>query len=127
MKTALAAAASTALALTGLGLQPAAQAAPGQTRACFHHSQAVSYQPVDNRTIVVNAGRRAFRIDLENDCRAQNSGGYLVVEPVGGLVCGRLDIQLSIAHPGGGREACIIRDIQQISTEEARALRRQRG
>jgi hypothetical protein len=125
MKLPIALLASAGLTAAAFGLQPAAQAAPQQGRACYYTTQATNYQPGENnRTIYVGAGgNRIFRIDLQNECDIRGGDGHLLVEPVGGRICGPLDMRLSVVNDGF-RQPCMVRDVVELTPEQAADLPR---
>lgn len=125
MRLPIALIASAGLAALAVGVQPAAQAAPHDGRACYYTSQATNYQPGENdHTIYVGAGaRRIFRIDLQNDCDIRGTDGHLLVEPVGGRICGPLDMRLSVVS-GGFRQPCMVRAITELTPDEVASLPR---
>ncbi len=116
-------------ALAALAL--AAEPPPKPRNPCFRlgSNASDSWTPVDDHTIVVDAGRQHFRIDVAT-CPRLNSPGTFIINKVRGssLVCGAVDLDLSVADQSGPSipTPCIAQGLSEITADEAKALHKKR-
>lgn len=106
-----------------------AQAAPVilQPAECLDPAQARSWDSIDGYTLLVDGGRRKYRIELYENCISLGNSATLGLRGdfVSNRVCGRAgDVVLA------GRERCRIRSAQVLDKEtydELRGASRARG
>lgn len=102
--------------------QPTADAAPRQVlrgAECLDPDMARSWIDLDSNTLLVDAGRYKYRMEVSAACTAMDWSHTLVFrgDPVTGRVCGSLgDAILTRDYP------CTIRSLQLLDKEEYQAL-----
>jgi hypothetical protein len=93
-------------------------------RECLEPSMARSWTDLDNDTVLVDAGRYRYRIQVAGACSALRWTQVLAFrgDPVGGRVCGGVgDAILTRDYP------CAIRGMQLLDKDEYKALLQQRA
>lgn len=111
--------------LSGLFLAAVLAAGPAPQRTCYNLGQGggdTQYYPVNDHTVLVSAGLRAYRITTEPNAALGAPSTNLIVRG-SGIVCSPLDLQLFAAGPGVGRTGLIVQSITRLSDQEAERLR----
>ena len=105
--------------------QAVADAAPRHSlrgAECLDPAMARSWIDLDSNTLLVDAGRYMYRMEVSAACTAMDWSHTLVFrgDPVTGRVCGTLgDAILTRDYP------CTIRSLQRLDKEEYKALVRE--
>ena len=115
--------------LLAAALAAASPAGAAGKNTCYNLGGGDSrYYPINDRTILVSAGIRAYRIiTAPSPALAQPSSNLQVRgDSVSGrsVVCSPLDIQLFVTGPGVGRTGLIIQSIEPLSRAQADELRK---
>lgn len=108
---------------------PAAMAEPQAKHAtqCFYSSDwdgGWKATP-DSKSIYIRVGiNKIYRLDLSAPCpELQAPMSHLITEQRGGSsICSAIDLDLKVSDGHGFSTACIVRDLTQLSAEEASAL-----
>jgi Family of unknown function (DUF6491) len=91
---------------------------------CLDPAMARSWMDLDRDTLLVDAGRNKYRIEVSGACSAVDWSPVLVFrgDPITGRVCGNLgDAILTRDYP------CSIRGMQLLDKEQYKALIKQHG
>lgn len=116
-----------ALALAAASPAPA-DATPGipGDRTCMRLGSGSSthFYPVDDHTILVSAGLRAYRITTNpSSLLADRSNVIETNYPISTVVCAPQDLTLRVSGPSG-RDGLIVQSIEPLSREMAEDLRK---
>ncbi len=111
------------LSAAAIAVCSAAAAQPAQTpQQCFSSRQIDNSVVVDDSTINFKVGDRVYQAKMAAPCpRLKDSfGGYTMLFRGSNVICGPLDLQLSVNDIAGG--ACIADSLRQLTPAEASAL-----
>ena len=100
---------------------PSPALAPG---ACIQQDLATSWIPMDENTILVRDGSRAFRVTTNRCPRLKDPLVRITrVLPGGSRICGRQDVRLYLSdYPDSIPTPCFIQGIEALAPEQAEAL-----
>ncbi len=100
--------------------------------ACIDPSQVRSWNDVDSTTLLIDAGRRKFRVELSTACPDLGFGYaiHLAGDPIHGRICGNIGERVIVRGRSCGIARAIPIDAEtyrQMSSGEHRREQRARG
>ena len=114
---------SLALALTLALAQPAGPQLGAQGFCVRLSGGSTHFYPASDRTILVSAGLRAYRITTSPSSLLADRNATIVTRYVGsGVVCSPLELGLEVVSPSG-RAGLIVQSVTRLSAAEAKSLR----
>lgn len=124
-----AACATTAIAPEAAASASVARSEPLRGSACLDPDFARSWTDVDDRRLLVDAGRYKYLIELPANCKPTHWSPFLLVRgaPISGRVCGALgDAVITREHTCRIESMRLVDDVEYKSLLETRAKDRER-
>lgn len=127
MKTASIIALATVWLGTGVAAGPAPPLAPPaavsrhEAPACFYANQWQGWRALDARAMLIRVNmKEIWRVEFAQECPAMLAPGVHWISKFrgGDLVCGPIDLDLTVADTTGFREACIVTGLKKLSPDE---------